>query len=114
VGVCIVFKLRLQTEYLRTLTADCWTAGLLDVLRLRLEDADYWILDCGLLDCGLKLTLALSIENNGQNRQHRTWRVSTPCSMEDVSDPPPCLCKEQGCDMMYTEFILEGSACCGV
>jgi len=26
--------------------------------------------------------------------------------MEDVSDPPfRALCKEQGCDMMYTEFI---------
>jgi len=30
--------------------------------------------------------------------------------MEDVSDPPfRALCKEQGCDMMYTEFIsVEG------
>ncbi len=30
--------------------------------------------------------------------------------MEDVSDPPfRTLCKEQGCDMMYTEFIsVEG------
>ena len=26
--------------------------------------------------------------------------------MEDVSDPPfRALCKQQGCDMMYTEFI---------
>ena len=30
--------------------------------------------------------------------------------MEDVSDPPfRALCKEQGCDMLYTEFIsVEG------
>ncbi|MFZ1845987.1 MAG: tRNA-dihydrouridine synthase, partial [Saprospiraceae bacterium] len=30
--------------------------------------------------------------------------------MEDVSDPPfRALCKEQGCDMVYTEFIsVEG------
>ena len=30
--------------------------------------------------------------------------------MEDVSDPPfRALCKKQGCDMMYTEFIsVEG------
>ena len=30
--------------------------------------------------------------------------------MEDVSDPPfRALCKQQGCDMMYTEFIsVEG------
>ena len=30
--------------------------------------------------------------------------------MEDVSDPPfRALCKEHGCDMMYTEFIsVEG------
>ncbi|MEZ4950794.1 MAG: tRNA-dihydrouridine synthase [Saprospiraceae bacterium] len=32
------------------------------------------------------------------------------CPMEDVSDPPfKALCKKQGCDMMYTEFIsVEG------
>ncbi|MEZ4980794.1 MAG: tRNA-dihydrouridine synthase [Saprospiraceae bacterium] len=28
--------------------------------------------------------------------------------MEDVSDPPfRALCKKQGCDMMYTEFISQ-------
>ena len=43
----------------------------------------------------------------GKNRQHRAWGVPLLLApMEDVSDPPfRALCKENGADVVYTEFI---------